>query len=57
MKTALKTASTAIKRWLALCRMRSIEINLSGAIDTLYGKYFGRPSEMDRTLFKVYSRP
>lgn len=35
MKSALRTASTAIKRWLALYRMRSIEINLSGAYDTL----------------------
>lgn len=35
MKTAIKTALTAIKRWLALYRMRSIEINLAGAIDTL----------------------
>ena len=35
MKTALKTALTALKRWLSLYRMRSIEINLSGAIDTL----------------------
>jgi len=35
MKSALKTASTALKRWLALYRRRSIEINLSGAIDTL----------------------
>lgn len=29
----------------------------SGAIEALYGKYFGVPSELDRTLFKVYSRP
>jgi len=35
MKTAIKTASTAIRRWLALYRMRSIEINLCGAYDTL----------------------
>ena len=35
MKSALKTALTALKRWLSLYRMRSIEINLSGAIDTL----------------------
>ena len=33
MKTALKTASTAIKRWLAWYRMRSVEINLSNMID------------------------
>lgn len=33
------------------------QVYRSGAIDSLYGKYFGRPSEMDRTLFKVYSRP
>jgi len=35
MKSALKTASTALKRWIAHYRMRSIEINLSGAYDTL----------------------
>lgn len=35
MKTALKTASTAIRRWLALYRMRSIEINLDGALEAL----------------------
>ncbi len=35
MKTAIKTASTAIKRWLALYQLRSIEITLAGALDTL----------------------
>ncbi|MOA22621.1 Bacterial extracellular solute-binding protein, family 3 [compost metagenome] len=29
----------------------------SGAIVPLYSKYFGPPSEMDQTLFKLYSRP
>lgn len=29
----------------------------SGAILPLYSKYFGTPSELDQTLFKVYSRP
>ncbi|GLZ88817.1 amino acid ABC transporter substrate-binding protein [Metapseudomonas resinovorans] len=29
----------------------------SGAITPLYSKYFGAPSELDQTLFKVYSRP
>ncbi|MCO6057929.1 amino acid ABC transporter substrate-binding protein [Pseudomonas sp. MOB-449] len=29
----------------------------SGAIVPLYSKYFGPPSELDQTLFKVYSRP
>lgn len=29
----------------------------SGAIVPLYGKYFGAPSELDQTLFKVYSNP
>ncbi|AOE86397.1 amino acid ABC transporter substrate-binding protein [Pseudomonas sp. TCU-HL1] len=29
----------------------------SGAIVPLYTRYFGAPSELDQTLFKVYSRP
>ncbi len=29
----------------------------SGGIVLLYSKYFGAPSELDQTLFKVYSRP
>ncbi|MFZ6046677.1 amino acid ABC transporter substrate-binding protein [Pseudomonas sp. CR3202] len=29
----------------------------SGGIMPLYSKYFGTPSELDQTLFKVYSRP
>ncbi|WP_371227570.1 amino acid ABC transporter substrate-binding protein [Pseudomonas sp. QE6] len=33
------------------------QVYRSGAIQALYGKYFGAPSELDRTLFKVYSRP
>jgi len=35
MKHALKAISTAILRGLAYYRMRSIEINLQGAVDTL----------------------
>lgn len=35
MKTLLKTAWTALRRAAAAYRMRSIEINLAGAIDTL----------------------
>lgn len=35
MKTILKTALTATARTLAYWRMRSIEINLAGAIDSL----------------------
>lgn len=35
MKSALKSASTAILRALAWYRMRSIEINLSGAVEAL----------------------
>ncbi|WP_330114174.1 amino acid ABC transporter substrate-binding protein [Pseudomonas sp. JS3066] len=33
------------------------QIYRSGAITPLYSKYFGPPSELDQTLFKVYSRP
>lgn len=33
------------------------QVYRSGAIAALYGKYFGAPSELDQTLFKVYSRP
>ncbi len=35
MKTAIKPALTVLRRWAAAYRMRSIEINLAGAIDTL----------------------
>lgn len=35
MKNALKTALTALMRWAAYCRMRSLEITLAGAVDTL----------------------
>lgn len=35
MKTIIKTALTAIRRAAAHYRMRSIEINLAGAIETL----------------------
>lgn len=35
MKTALKTALTAARKALAWYRMRSIEIHLAGALDTL----------------------
>ena len=40
MKTAIKTALTAIKRWLALYRMRSIEINLASAIASIGAVWF-----------------
>ncbi|WP_271408358.1 amino acid ABC transporter substrate-binding protein [Pseudomonas sp. Q1-7] len=33
------------------------QVYRSGAIVPLYGKYFGAPSELDQTLFRVYSRP
>lgn len=33
------------------------QVYRSGAIVPLYSKYFGAPSELDQTLFKVYSRP
>ncbi|WP_152223423.1 amino acid ABC transporter substrate-binding protein [Pseudomonas sp. SCB32] len=33
------------------------QVYRSGAIGPLYGKYFGAPSELDQTLFKIYSRP
>ncbi|NWL78713.1 amino acid ABC transporter substrate-binding protein [Pseudomonas taiwanensis] len=33
------------------------QVYRSGAILPLYSKYFGIPSELDQTLFKVYSRP
>lgn len=33
------------------------QVYRSGAIVPLYSKYFGIPSELDQTLFKVYSRP
>ena len=35
MKPALKTAPTALRRWWALYKVRSIEITLQGAVDTL----------------------
>jgi hypothetical protein len=35
MKQALKTTLTALLRWTAYYRMRSIEINLAGAVETL----------------------
>lgn len=35
MKTILKTVLTAIRRSAAHYRMRSIEINLAGAVETL----------------------
>jgi hypothetical protein len=35
MKTTLKPALTALRRWLAYYRMRCIEINLAGAVETL----------------------
>lgn len=35
MKHAFKTASTALKRWLAHYRMRCLEINLAGMVETL----------------------
>ena len=35
MKSATKTASTALKRWLAHYRMRCIEIHLAGMVETL----------------------
>jgi hypothetical protein len=35
MKSALKSASTAMRRWLAFYQMRSLEINLDGAIEIL----------------------
>ena len=35
MKTILKSALTAIRRSAAHYRMRSIEINLAGAVETL----------------------
>ena len=34
MKTAIKTALTAARRWLAWYRMRSVEINLAGMVET-----------------------
>ncbi|MGI9142252.1 MAG: hypothetical protein ACR2IJ_03575 [Fluviibacter sp.] len=34
MKNTLKTALTAIKRWAAYYRMRSIEIHLAGMVET-----------------------
>ncbi|WP_044870308.1 amino acid ABC transporter substrate-binding protein [Pseudomonas sp. LFM046] len=33
------------------------QVYRSGAIVPLYSTYFGAPSELDQTLFKVYSRP
>lgn len=35
MKQALKTAFSALLRWAAYYRMRSLEITLAGAIETL----------------------
>ena len=35
MKSMIKRASTAVRRFAAYYEMRSIEINLAGAIDTL----------------------
>lgn len=35
MKHAFKTASTAVLRGVAYWKMRSVEINLAGAVDTL----------------------
>lgn len=35
MKTALKSALTALRRAAAYWRMRSLEINLQGALDAL----------------------
>ena len=51
MKTLVKSALTAIRRAAAHYRMRSIEINLAGAIDTL--PYVNDPLTRERMRLAI----
>ena len=51
MKTILKSALTAIRRAAAHYRMRSIEINLAGAVETL--PYVNDPLTRERMRMAI----
>lgn len=51
MKTIIKTALTAIRRAAAHYRMRSIEINLAGATETL--PYIADPLTRERMKLAI----
>ena len=54
MKTIIKTALTAIKRAAAHYRMRSIEINLAGAVETL--QHVNDPLTRERMRLAIRER-